>query len=97
MVTERVELTVTAGRETEFERQFAVTGQLIRAAQGCQALTLARGVENPSKYLLLVEWQSVADHQAFTQTDGIVQFRDLLGPFFAAKPAMEHFSPGIRM
>jgi heme-degrading monooxygenase HmoA len=97
MVTERVELTVTAGGELDFERQFAITGELIRAAAGCLGVVLSRGVENPSRYLLLVQWRAVEDHQAFIQTDGIVQFRNVLGPYFAAKPAMEHFSPTVTL
>jgi len=97
MVTERVELTVAAGRELDFERQFAITGAVIRAATGCLGVVLARGVESPSKYLLLIEWRAVEDHEAFTRTDGVVQFRTLIGPFLAAKPAMEHFSKAVSL
>ena len=97
MVTERVELTIAAGRELDFERQFAITGKLIRAAAGCLGIVLSRGVESPSKYLLLIAWRTVEDHQAFTQTDGMVQFRNLIGPYFAEKPAMEHFSQAVSL
>jgi len=54
---------------------------------------LLRGVERPDHYLLLIEWDSVDDHVAFTSTEAFGEFRSLAGPFFAGKPAMEHFAP----
>jgi heme-degrading monooxygenase HmoA len=95
MVTERVELTITAGSELDFEKQFAITGTVIRDAAGCNGIVLSRGVESPSRYLLLIEWRAVEDHQAFTRTDGFVQFGKMLGPYFAGKPSMEHFSQAV--
>ena len=97
MATERVELTITTGSEPEFERQFAVAGKLLRSAAGCQGVQLARGIESPSKYLLLIEWRAVEDHVAFTKTEGMVQFRNLVGPYFAGKPAMEHFDRTVTL
>lgn len=97
MVTERVELTIAAGRELDFERQFATAGRLIRAAGGCLGVVLSRGVESPSRYLLLIAWQTIEDHQAFTRTDGIAEFRNQLGPYLSSKPAMEHFRPTVTL
>jgi quinol monooxygenase YgiN len=95
MVIERVELSVVAGREADFEATMERGVALLAAAAGCASVGLARGVERPSRYLLMLKWRSVDDHTAFTGTDGFVKFRELAGPFFAERPAMEHFQPVI--
>lgn len=93
MVIERVELPIFEGKTLDFERTFATAGRLLREAAGCRSVRLGRGIEAPSRYLLLIEWDSVSAHKEFTQTPAFARFRELLGPFYAAKPAMEHFDP----
>lgn len=93
MVIERAELFVTPGRETDFEAAMLRGRALLAAAAGCLSVTLARGVEAPSKFLLLLEWNSVDDHTRFTRTAEFGQFGELAGPFFSARPTMEHFVP----
>lgn len=93
MVIERVEICVVAGRESEFEDAMQEGIRLLAAAGGCRSASLARGVERPAAYLLVLTWDSVDDHTAFTKTEGFVRFREIAGPFFAGRPAMEHFQP----
>src|ERR1700683_5306880 len=93
MVIERAELPIAVGREQEFEQQFMKAGQLLRAARGCRTVSLARGIESPSQYLLLIEWDTVEAHQAFTATAEMGQVRNLIGAFFAGKPNTGHFAP----
>jgi quinol monooxygenase YgiN len=95
MVIERVELSIIAGREADFEATMEHGGALLAAAPGCTSVTLARGVERPSRYLLMLKWRSIDDHTAFSATEGFLKFRELAGPFFAERPAMEHFRPVI--
>ena len=91
MVTERADIAVIPGRETEFETVMTRGCALLAGAPGCTAVSLWRCVERPSRYALHVEWNSIADHQAFTKTTDFQTFRDLAGPFFGERPAMEHF------
>ena len=93
MVIERVELSVLPGREADFETAMQRGVALLSSARGCASVGLARGVERPSRYLLMLKWQAIEDHTAFTGTDAFVKFRELAGPFFAERPAMEHFEP----
>jgi quinol monooxygenase YgiN len=95
MVIERVEFSVIAGREADFEAAMERGGALLAAAPGCMSVTLARGVERPDRYLLMLNWRCIDDHSAFAGTDGFLEFRQLAGPFFAERPAMEHFQPVI--
>jgi quinol monooxygenase YgiN len=93
MVIERAELPIVQGREGEFEKQFAAGVAHLRGAQGCLSVSLARGIENPSKYLLLLEWEALAAHQAFTATEAFATFVALIRPYLAGKPNTEHFAP----
>lgn len=92
MVIERAELPVTPGQEGEFERQFASGASRLRGAKGCRGVSLARGVESPSTYLLLIEWESLAAHQAFAATEGFAAFVGLIRPCLAGKPNTAHFA-----
>jgi heme-degrading monooxygenase HmoA len=92
MVVERAEFVVKEGQETEFEAAMAEGVKLLGGAAGAKSVTLGRGIEAPSKFLLLIEWEEVESHTAFTKTPEFDSFRKLAGPFFAGAPAMEHFS-----
>jgi heme-degrading monooxygenase HmoA len=91
MVIERADIAVTPGRECEFETIMARGCALLAGAAGCTAVSLLRCIERPSRFALHIEWNSIADHQAFTKTPNFQTFRDLAGPFFVERPAMEHF------
>ncbi|MDD2741639.1 MAG: antibiotic biosynthesis monooxygenase [Rhodocyclaceae bacterium] len=97
MVIERVELLIKTGQESAFETAMVRGQALLASAADCRSVTIARGVENAEKFLLLLEWDSLTAHTNFTQTTEFAQFREIAGPFFAARPAMEHFSPVINL
>jgi hypothetical protein len=53
---------------------------------------MTRGIESPSEFLLLVEWDSVEAHLSnFRATDRFGQWRGVIGPFFSSPPDTEHF------
>jgi heme-degrading monooxygenase HmoA len=93
MIIERAELPITPGQESDFEGQFAIAAPYLREVRGCARVSLARGVESSSKYLLLIEWESIEAHHAFTLSGGFNRFRDLVARFFAGKPNTEHIAP----
>jgi heme-degrading monooxygenase HmoA len=93
MVIERALLPILPGHEVEFETRFGVAVASLKAAAGCGRVSLARGVESPSKYLLLIEWASLEDHRHFATTEEFRHFRDLIAKYFAGKPDTEHFVP----
>ncbi len=92
MFVERAEIPVAPGKEADFAQAMASAGTAILAgAAGCSSARVGRGVENPGKFVLLLEWDSVELHVAFTQTPEFDRFKALVGPFFAGAPNMEHF------
>lgn len=85
-------ITVTPGAEDAFVAAYRQGRHLLTEVPGCRFVRLTRGVESPSTFVLLVEWDSVDTHeQGFRATARFEQWRALIGPHFAAPPHVEHF------
>lgn len=84
---------VSPGAEDEFAAAYRRARELLAVSPGCRSVRMTRGVESPSRFVLLVEWDSVAAHeQGFRATDRFARWRALIGPYFAAPPRVEHFT-----
>jgi heme-degrading monooxygenase HmoA len=94
MIVELAQLTITPGRETEFEAVFRLAIKEIAASHGYLAHELRRSVETPNRYVLRVEWATLEDHTVgFRGSPAFTQWRAHVGPFFEAPPVVEHFQP----
>lgn len=91
MIYEIAEIDVIAGQESAFEKAVQQASQHFKAAQGYCSLALNRSIENPSRYRLVVGWNSVEDHMvAFRESPGFQEWRKLASPHFSAPPRVEH-------
>ena len=92
MILERAEFPVKEGQEVAFSAMMMQHGcRLLAGAECCNSVRVGRGIENPSKFILLLEWDSVGHHIALTKTAAFDEFKKLAGPFFAGPSNMEHF------
>jgi len=92
MVLEQAVLHVIPGREKEFEVAFAGVVGLLRGASGCRSVRLHRGIETPSRYLLLVQWDSLEAHvEGFRTSPEYPRYRQPLNPLYESAPEVEHF------
>ena len=92
MITEHAILPVIAGRESDFEAAFDTARHIISAMPGFRGLTLSRSIESPSEYLLLVDWDTLADHTiGFRTSESYQQWKALLHEFYEPFPVVEHF------
>ncbi|MDQ1295722.1 MAG: hypothetical protein QG608_3609 [Actinomycetota bacterium] len=93
MILERAQIDLVPGSEQEFESALDRARAVLEEARGFRSLRVARGIENPSRYLLLIEWETIEDHMVgFRESDLFVRWRQLIGPYFAAPPLVEHFA-----
>lgn len=91
MVLELADIRVTPGAEQDFTRAYLGVRDVLTSTPGCRSVRMTRGVESPSRFVLLVEWDSVeAHHQHFRGSERFVQWRAAIGPFFASPPVVEH-------
>lgn len=92
MILEHAVLTVVPGQEEAFEKDFDEARHIIAAADGFRTLRLARGIESPNQFVLLVEWDSLEDHTVgFRESERFVEWRNRLGDYWDPKPQVEHF------
>ncbi|QOC91162.1 antibiotic biosynthesis monooxygenase family protein [Micromonospora craniellae] len=93
MVLEVALIDVVPGQEDEFAAAYRTAYPVLRDTAGCRSVRMTRGVESPSRFVLLVEWDSVEAHEVnFRQTERFAQWRGLIGPYFAGPPLVEHFA-----
>ena len=91
-VLEHAVLDVIPGRQAEFEAAFAEARPIIASAPGFRSLRLEQCVEEPSRYLLLVEWERLEDHtEGFRGSAGYERWRGLLHHFYDPFPVVEHY------
>ena len=91
MVTELAEIDVKRGHEVEFEKAVAQAIPYFLRSRGCQDIKLHRSLEQPTRYRLVVEWETLEDHMVeFRNSDAFIQWRRIVGPFFANTPRIEH-------
>jgi len=84
-------LSVLPGTADAFEAAAAQAVPLFREAPGCLAMRIERMVETQGQYRLFVEWATLEDHTVgFRNSEGFRRWRELVGPYFAAAPQVEH-------
>ncbi len=92
MITEQAVLDVKPSREAEFEAAFATAKPIIASSPGFTSLKLLRCIETPSRYLLLVAWETLEDHtEGFRKSPGYEEWKRLLHHFYDPFPTVEHF------
>lgn len=90
-VREIARIEVPAGQEAGFEAGFKQARPLFERAAGCLGASLHRGIENPRRYLLVVEWETVEHHTVqFRESADFGRWRELVGGYFATTPQVEH-------
>jgi heme-degrading monooxygenase HmoA len=93
MVLEVGDIAVTPGCEQQFIDAYRTVRDMLASTPGCRSVRLTHGVENPARFVLLVEWDSVEAHEEnFRGTDRFAQWRAAIGPYFAGPPLVEHFT-----
>jgi heme-degrading monooxygenase HmoA len=92
MILEHVVLDVVPGREEEFDTAFSRAKSIIAGSPGFVSLRLHRCVERPSRFLLLVEWETLEDHmEGFRNSEAFGEWRAALHHFYDPAPTVQHY------
>ena len=92
MILEVATLDVRAGQEEAFEATFKKALPIITGMQGYLSHQLRRCIENPSRYIFLVEWAKLEAHtQGFRGSPQYQEWRALLHHFYDPFPTVEHY------
>lgn len=92
MVLEVAMLSVRAGEESAFEEAMVKAAPVIAGSRGYMGHQLQRCIETKGRYLLLVRWETLEAHTVgFRESPAFGEWRSIIGPYFAAPPAVEHY------
>ena len=96
MILEHAILNVRPGVSPAFLLALRQALPLIAATPGFIRLDVKPCLENPDRYLLLVEWQTLeAPTQGFRGSDRYQQWRTLLHHFYDPFPVVEHYGDAV--
>jgi heme-degrading monooxygenase HmoA len=85
-------LDVKLGMTAEFEAAFCTASKIIIARPGYISHELQHCMEKANRYILLVRWQTLADHTlGFRQSPEYQEWRSLLHHFYDPFPTVEHY------
>jgi heme-degrading monooxygenase HmoA len=92
MILEVAILDVIPGRELDFERSFSEAQKIISSMPGYLGHELKRSIEKPSRYILLVNWESLEDHTVgFRGSPQYQEWRGLLHHYYDPFPEVDHY------
>ena len=92
VILELAILNVKAGQEVDFEAAFGIAQTIIADMPGYLSHQLQRCIENSSRYILLVNWQTLQDHTiGFRGSEQYQEWRRLLHHFYDPFPSVEHY------
>jgi len=93
MILEVAILDVKTGKEGDFEEAFSKAQSIISSMPGYVSHQLQKGIENPCRYILLVNWETLEDHaEGFRKSKSYQRWKALLHHFYDPFPVVEHYS-----
>ena len=85
MIVEYIRYLIPAEQAVQFEDAYRQAGAILTADEHCLRHEISRGVENPDRYVVRIEWDSVEGHeQGFRESAAFGEFFGIVKPFFAA-------------
>lgn len=94
MILELADLRILPGKQAEFDAaiQRGVT-EVIAKSKGFCGYKVNKCIETPERYVLEIFWETLENHTVdFRCSPAFQEWRAIVGPFFAAPPAVEHFT-----
>jgi heme-degrading monooxygenase HmoA len=94
MILELADLRIQPGKQQEFDAAIARgVEQVISKAKGYRGHRINKGMESPERYVLMIYWETLENHTVdFRGSPAFQDWRAIVGPYFAAPPAVEHFT-----
>lgn len=92
MILEHAILDVIPGQQQDFEQAFAHAQKIISSMPGYISHQLQHCIEQPNRYLLLVKWETLEDHEkGFRGSEQYLEWKRLLHHFYEPFPQVWHF------
>ena len=90
-VTEVAQILVKAGAESEFVEGMNIGAGIIAEDAGCVSVQVLQGVEEPRRFALLIDWNSIEEHETFRNSPRFADYRATISEFLDGPPSFSHF------
>jgi len=85
-------LNIKEGLSEDFEASFEKAKSIISPMKGYISHELKKCIEQDDKYILLVNWENLEDHEVgFRKSKEYQQWKSLLHHFYDPFPVVEHY------
>lgn len=92
MILEVAILNIKKGMSEAFEASFQKAECIISSMEGYISHQLKKCIEEEDKYILLVNWLTIEDHEiGFRQSEEYQEWKALLHHFYDPFPTVEHY------
>ncbi|GAA3635203.1 antibiotic biosynthesis monooxygenase family protein [Flavivirga jejuensis] len=92
MILEVAILNIKKGLSADFEKVFQEAQRIISSMKGYISHELKKCVEQEDKYILLVNWETIEDHEiGFRKSSEYQKWKALLHHFYEPFPIVEHY------
>ena len=92
MVLEVALIDVQDGTAEQFASAYRIAREILLSTPGVKSARMTHGIERPTRFVLLVEWDSGGGPRGqLRQTERFGRWRGLIGPYFASPPLVEHY------
>lgn len=92
MVIEYIRYEVAEDRRAGFERSYGEAARVLDASEHCLRYEVSRGVEEPGRFVVRIEWDSVEGHErGFRGSPEFQTFFRAVRPFFDDIREMSHY------
>lgn len=94
MILEIADIRIHPEQQTAFDEAIQRgLDKVISKARGYRGFKVNKGIEHPERYVLMIFWDTLEDHTVhFRQSPAFTEWRNIVGPFFASPPQVEHFT-----
>ncbi|WP_298782523.1 antibiotic biosynthesis monooxygenase [uncultured Polaribacter sp.] len=92
MILEVAILNIKKGFLEDFETNFKKAEEIIVSMKGYISHQLKKCIEEENKYILLVNWKTIEDHEiGFRKSNKYQEWKALLHNFYEPFPIVEHY------
>jgi len=92
MVTEIAVFQAVPGKEEAFAVGIQQGIEVIRRDPGCRAVSASRCIEDPARFLLTVQWESLEAHnEGFRKSPQFAEWRSHITGLFLDNPVVFHY------
>lgn len=92
MIVEYIRYTIAEAKSQAFEEAYTRAAASLSASVHCLGYELTRRLEEPSSYILRIQWDSLEGHErGFRGSDEFRQFLPHIRPFIGDIQEMRHY------